>query len=251
MHRLKEMKNCLVNCVQAQLGDLRNADTHELGEAIDMIKDLEEAMYYCSIVKAMEKADEEEEMLLKLAKKEGRELTHEEKIRCNHHYMPIMFYPYPEYPPMMYYGGDGSKFPYGQMRDIDRDMGRMYYDGNKNNYNMYYDGKYYNGNGNSNSSSQGNSSNGGNRQYHERELPFDMMNMRDQREGRAPMTRRMYMESKEMHKDQQHKMKELEKYMQDLSQDIVEMIEDASPEEKKILEKKMTLLASKVSQLNA
>lgn len=41
MHRLKEMKDCLVSCVQTQLADISNVDTHELGEAIDMIKDLE------------------------------------------------------------------------------------------------------------------------------------------------------------------------------------------------------------------
>ena len=30
------------------------ADTEELGEAIDMLKDLEEALYYCTIIEAME-----------------------------------------------------------------------------------------------------------------------------------------------------------------------------------------------------
>jgi hypothetical protein len=32
-----------------------------MGEVIDMIKDLEEAMYYCSIIEAMEKTNEKEE----------------------------------------------------------------------------------------------------------------------------------------------------------------------------------------------
>ncbi|MCM1219536.1 MAG: hypothetical protein NC548_34075 [Lachnospiraceae bacterium] len=58
------------------------------------------------------------------------------------------------------------------------------------------------------------------------------------------------MESKEMHQEKDKKIKELEKYMQELSQDIVEMIEDASPEEKQVLEKKMTHLTSKISQLS-
>ena len=39
----------------------QQADTHEMGEVIDMIKDLEQAKYYCSIVKAMEEAEEDEE----------------------------------------------------------------------------------------------------------------------------------------------------------------------------------------------
>lgn len=41
MHRLKAMKETLINCVQSQLSDIKNANTGELGEVIDMIKDLE------------------------------------------------------------------------------------------------------------------------------------------------------------------------------------------------------------------
>ena len=40
--------------------------------------------------------------------------------------------------------------------------------------------------------------------------------------------------------------KELEKYMSELTQDILEMINDASPEEKMILSQKMTTLAEKI-----
>lgn len=51
------MKDCLMAQVQAQMGNLDKVDVHELGEAIDMIKDLEEALYYCHIVKAMEEKE--------------------------------------------------------------------------------------------------------------------------------------------------------------------------------------------------
>jgi hypothetical protein len=34
--------------------DLSSVDTEELGEAIDMVKDLSEAIYYCTITKSME-----------------------------------------------------------------------------------------------------------------------------------------------------------------------------------------------------
>ncbi len=57
MERLKHMKETLIGCVQAQLSDIRNVDIHELGEVIDMIKDLEQAMYYCTITKAMEEKE--------------------------------------------------------------------------------------------------------------------------------------------------------------------------------------------------
>jgi predicted protein tyrosine phosphatase len=71
----------------------------------------------------------------------------------------------------------------------------------------------------------------------------------DTREGRSPTSRRMYMESKELNHDKAKKMKELEKYMQELTLDIAEMIEDSSPEEKQLLHKKITALASKIETL--
>ena len=67
MEQLKTMKQCLMAQVQAQMAHLDCVDTAELGEAIDMIKDLEEAIYYASIVEAMEEAtaDERETALMK------------------------------------------------------------------------------------------------------------------------------------------------------------------------------------------
>ena len=53
MERLKNIKNSLISCVESQMGDLRNADAQELGEVIDMVKDMEEAIYYCTITKAI------------------------------------------------------------------------------------------------------------------------------------------------------------------------------------------------------
>ena len=59
----------------------------------------------------------------------------------------------------------------------------------------------------------------------------------------------MYMEAKEMHKDKATQLKELERYMQELTVDIVDMIEDASIEEKQYLEKKISALATKIGQM--
>ncbi len=56
---LKMMKEQLISCVQGQLGDISKVDAHELGEAVDMIKDLAEAIYYCTITDSMEKSAEE------------------------------------------------------------------------------------------------------------------------------------------------------------------------------------------------
>ena len=46
-------------------------------------------------------------------------------------------------------------------------------------------------------------------------------------------------------------MKELEKYAQELTNDIVEMIEDATMEERQYLSKKISALSTKIIQLNA
>lgn len=194
MEKLKNVKECLMGLVQGQMGNLQNADAQELGAVIDMIKDLEEAIYYKTITKAME------------------EKEHQPQER----YYPIYY------------------------RDMDKDYGRMYYDGGRQN--MYY-------NGGSSSSSSGGTSNGSSdsRMYTEREIPFQM---RDVREGRSPVSRRTYMESKEMKKGKPAQMHELEKYMDELTHDIVEMIGDASPEEKQVLHKKLSTLTSKIQDLN-
>jgi hypothetical protein len=179
MEQLKTIKDSLIGVIQGQMGHLEQVDAKELGEVIDMVKDIEEAIYYCTITKAMEEKE-----------KSGGERVH-------HHYYN---------------------------RDMDKEAGRMYYDNTGN------------PSGNTSSSS-------GSRHYTELEYPM----MRDSREGRSPMSRRTYMESKEMHQPKTTQMKELEKYLQELSSDIVEMIQDASPEEKSFMEKKISALAAKIN----
>ena len=180
MERLKHMKESLMCCIENQLNHLESVDTKELGEAIDMIKDLEEAIYYKTVVDAMHEAPKEKE---------------------DH----------------MYY------------RDMDRDKGRMYYGtpwypedrGRRMNYGgvMYYD-------------------EGSGGQHN------------DAKDGRSYRSRRMYMEAKETHADKNAQMRELENYMQELTQDVVEMVEGASQEEKQYLSKRVAALANKLAQLN-
>ena len=179
MEELKTIKEQLIGQVQAQMGDLRKVNAHELGAVIDMIKDLAQTEYYCSIVEAMEEASED---------KETRSYYYTEK-----------YYPY-------YY------------RDMDRPMGRMYY--------PEHEGK------------QGS--------YTERDYPWTM---RDNREGKSPMHRKMFMESKEMNLDSAKSIKELESYVQELTSDLMEMLEKASPDEKIMLQKKMNALAQKIQNV--
>ena len=60
MEKLCQIKNTLINLVEQQMANPQQADTHEMGEVIDMIKDLAEACYYGSIIDAMIESKEEE-----------------------------------------------------------------------------------------------------------------------------------------------------------------------------------------------
>ena len=232
MERLKHIKETIMNCVEGEVCNLSQADTKELGEAIDMLKDLEEAIYYATITKAM----------------------HEKEEKGNKEH-ETMYYPYPMYysPNMnentryFYDRGESGRYMiyFDPERDMDRDKGKMYYSGNGSSSNSG-GGR----GGNSNSSGNG-GNNGGSRSYYEPHQMYmggDMM--RDYREGRSPMNRRTYMEAKEMHHGKEVQLKELENYMQELTNDITEMIKDSSPEEKQLMQKKIATLAEKVGKVN-
>lgn len=147
MKKLCKIKDTLINLVEQQMTNPQCVDTHEMGEVIDMIKDLAETCYYVSIVEAME--DKED---------------HEESSRQTD---------------TMYYG-------IGAMNDDNKKM------------------------------------------------------------GHSPMKRKSYIESKERHMDQALQMRELEDYAQELTSDLMEMIQDATPEEKQLLQRKIATLATKI-----
>ena len=149
-HKLEHMKDVLICAVEYEINNLENANCKELGEAIDMIKDLEEAIYYCTITEAMGE--------------KGNGYNHTE-INGNGHY----------------------------------------YNGFSEDYNKYCGNSYKN--------------------------------------------RKMYMEAKSMKKDKATQLRELEKYLQELSNDIIEMIQDSTLEEKQYLEKKITALATKIGAM--
>ena len=58
MKEFKMMQDQLMSAVKAQMNDLSCVDTNELGEAIDMIQDLSQTMYYCAAAKALEEPEE-------------------------------------------------------------------------------------------------------------------------------------------------------------------------------------------------
>ena len=177
IEQMKMMKTTLMNCVQGQMGDLTSVDAKELGEAVDMIKDLSEAIYYCTITESMEKSDKEKEK-----------------------YYPVDYY-----------------------RDMDKPYGYMYYTDTH---------------GVSHPSANMSTGAQGTRNY-----PIEI---RDYREGRSPMTRKTYMERKMHGGGKEVQVQELEKYMHELTNDIMEMLDGASVEEKQILKNKISALATKI-----
>lgn len=231
-----------IRCIEEKLAEaikcefekgIDKVNTTEMVKATDMLKDAAEAEYYARIAKAMEEAEKEDEESQKYMLKQLKEEYGEDDGRRYYDnyrymrtgrfapkgrgtYMPRRGYETPiEYhmTPEMYREHDPEYY-----RDVDRDMGRMYYTDTGMRGNM------------------GNSSRTG---------------MRDGREGRSGMSRRSYMQTKEMHPDnsqesKQAKMKELEKYMGELSGDITEMIAGASNEEKTMLKAKLQTLMQKI-----
>lgn len=62
MERLKHIQKALIDCVEAQvLCNIDEVDAKELGEVVDVIKDISETLYYHAITEAMEEGSEAEE----------------------------------------------------------------------------------------------------------------------------------------------------------------------------------------------
>lgn len=76
------------------MSDLKCVDAKELGEVVDMIKDLAEAVYYCEIYDQMKNSEE----------------SRKEEVRSNNYYYTERYYP-----------------AYNHERDMDKYYGRMYY----------------------------------------------------------------------------------------------------------------------------
>ena len=177
MNSLKEIKEQLVVQVQNQMGNLECVDTKELGEVIDMIKDLSKAIYYCEVSKQMEEADESRKM--------GKWEDHSQSFNMG--------------------SGQGEvTASHNTTRSI-----------------------------NNSHDSEGNNS----------------VYLRDEREGKSPIKRKMYIESKMTGQDPSKAMTELDEYIQDLTTDMIEMLSKSSLEEKSMVQKKINMLATKIQNI--
>lgn len=214
----------LTKCAEMEFEKgVENVDTKEMGEVVDIIKDLAEAMYYRTLVVAMEDSEYGEDYDEYGPMEDGRRgYRGQPRSKSSGRYMSR---------------GDGRRSNRGRrgyeeiMVDYEMtpDMYRMYSP-------EYYrdmdrmDGKMYYTAATSNQMS-------------------DSSMTRDSREGRNGQSRKSYMESKEMHKsntpeDKEAKRKELDKWMTDIGSDIKELVHDMSAEEKTTAKQKLTNLAN-------
>lgn len=216
IERMHKMIECLTEKALAELDKgIENVDTKEMGEVVDMIKDLNEAEYRAVIVKSMKEVDEKQkeydkELLRALKDEYGEEGGR--RYYDHYRYANGRFAPkgkgtyrrgYEELPYMHMY-------PEAEhMRDMDRDYGKMYYT---------------------------------------EPMTGNTQHMSESGYDRA---KRMYTETKEMHKantpeDKEHKMKSLDSYTKELASDITGMVADMSAEEKNLLRTKLSTLVSKI-----
>lgn len=241
IERIHRMIECLTEKALAELDKgIENVDTKEMGEVVDMIKDLNEAEYRAVIVKSMKEADEEQKEynkeLLRALKDEygeegGRRFYDEYRYKTTGRYAPkgkgtyVGRRGYEEPPYWHRYSGDMTDMDYDsteRMRDMDRlSRGRMYYTDMSDRMGMIDQPR-------SGSSTE-----------------------RDMREGRSGISRKHYMETKEQHKantqqDKDAKMQSLDEYMKELSTDMVELLADMTPEERTMLKSKMSVLMTKI-----
>lgn len=221
--RMHEMLEKLTECTKEEFEKgTENIDVAEMGAAVDMIKDISEAMYYRVLTNAMLDSDTDE--IMEMFDRYGEDRRYYDHYRYkNGRFAPkghgayrrgYEEPPYYHMTPEMYREHDPEWY-----RDMDRKTGKMYYTEPRNAENMGIS---------------------------------DRSHTRDSREGKSGMSRRTYMETKEMHKDntpesKQAKMKDLEKYMGELSSDVTEMIADASPEERQLLKQKLQVLTQKIN----
>lgn len=209
IERIHKMQECLTEKAVSEFEKgIENVDTSEMGQVVDMIKDLAEAEYHSIISKAMKKADEEEEeydkeLLRSLKAEYGEESGrryYDQYRYANGRFAPKGKGTYRrgyEEPP--YY----HMYPEAEhMRDIDRDYGKMYY--------------------------------------------TEPMSESNYDRAKRNYTETKEMHKANTPEDKEHKMKSLDSYTKELASDITGMVADMSAEEKNLLKTKLSTLVSKI-----
>lgn len=209
IERMHKMQECLTEKAVSEFEKgIENVDTSEMGEVVDMIKDLAEAEYHSIISKAMKKADEEEEeydkeLLRSLKAEYGEESGrryYDQYRYANGRFAPKGKGTYRrgyEEPP--YY----HMYPEAEhMRDMDRDYGKMYY--------------------------------------------TEPMNESGYDRAKRNYTETKEMHSGTTPEDKEQRMKALDKYIKTVTNEIIKIVSDnATTEEKSLIKNNMNNLMSK------
>lgn len=241
---IKEMCKKLEEAVKHELSKgIENVDAKELGEVVDMIKDLYEAKeklvkacYYKQIMEAMEEHDfDDEEEIMDEGRKGYRGRSRDSMGRFTSRRGRGGRRGYEE--PMMY-DEDWEDMEY--MRDMDRQYGRMGYSGSgSSGGNM---GGSRSGQSSSGMSGGSMGSQGGSRVYSD--------GGRGQ-SSRSESARRGYEESKMMQdgspESKKKAMESLESYLKELSEDMTDLVSKMDANEKSMVKNKLQVLAQKVS----
>lgn len=209
IERMHKMIECLTEKALAELDKgIENVDTKEMGEVVDMIKDLNEAEYKAVIVKSMKEADEEQkeydkELLRALKDEYGEEGGR--RYYDHYRYVDGRFAPkgkgtyrrgYEE-PPYMHMYPEAE-----HMRDMDREYGKMYY--------------------------------------------TEPMNESGYDRAKRNYTETKEMHSGTTPEDKEQRMKALDKYIKTVTNEIIKIVSDnATAEEKSLIKNNMNNLMSK------
>lgn len=219
IERMHEMIEKLSECAKCEFDKgIENIDTCEMKEAVDMLKDLSEAMYYRTLTVAMQESDTDEIMDMFDRYGEDRRFYDNYRYKTSGRfapkgrgsYMPRRGYEEPPYYHMMPYEmsvGDYKTHAPEYWRDVDRANGRLYFTEPLERGEKLHEPKE---------------------------------NMHESRYDRA---KRMYTETKDMHKagtaeDKAITLKEGEKMLNVIFDELEEIMQDSSPEMRSMVKTK-------------
>lgn len=218
IENMKNMMECLCTKAKSEIdGNIDSVDTHELGEVIDMIKDLNEGLYYANISKSMEEGEKRDE--------ESREMP---EYYRGYHYDPSIH------------------------GDIYRDDYRTYKPRINANMRMYNDNRYDNGR----YAPDGDGIRGYSVNYPDMYDPSNDFNNNKWRfekpyESKFDKSLRYYNESKAEHdkgteEDINARLKFLKGLLDSTGEVLLKSYEEASSQEQELIDKTMSVWMSKM-----
>lgn len=265
----KEMISCAVGSGNVNLDDA--------GKIIDIVKDLAEAEYHARLAKCLRKEDEEEEAEEKYMKMKMKEEHADEYKRymdkygedADRKFYDAWRYKNGRFAPK----GRGTRRGYEESypamieayapeywRDIDRDLGRMYYNGGGSSSGSSGGSGSTSGQSGSSSGSSGGSSSRGYEEYKRgysegRAEGYEQGNRDGRSQGsnsRYDKARRGYSESKERNKgntqeENSENMKKLEEVLNTVKDDIKEYVPMMSASEKAMAKQKIDGICKMIS----